>query len=242
MTHEVTLNGKAFKVERFKALKAVLAIASVTRISREVPDILARALKEYSSRNTISLTRDMARLPRWEGHGFTDEDFEAAPDGKIELPAASMSSQEQILVALPELFENARQETVRLLSILIVPNSELREADKEGGTPEVNEKLDQYKDLLLYDCDLDEVAELAAVAYEVLEDQLADKKDRLGKMVRTTARLLGRQLSTPESPTTPEEPLTSRTSSSSSPTSSTDLPTPTDGTETPLSTASAGVS
>jgi len=236
VSREVKLNGKEYPIQRFKALKAVLAIASVTRISREVPDILARALKEYSGRNTITLTREMAKLPRWQDSGFTPEDF-AANDGSIELPAASMSSQEQIMVALPELFDNARKETVRLLAILVVPNDELRAADKEGGTAEVNDLLDKYEDLLLYDCEIDEIADLVIVAYDVLDDQLSDKRDRLGKIIRTTVKMLRGQLGTRQDT---QEPTPS-TSTSDSPTSSTDLPTPTVGPVTSHSTEPAGL-
>jgi len=236
MSRQVALNGKDYPVQRFKALKAVLAIASVTRISREVPDILARALKEYSGRNTITLTREMAKLPRWQDSGFTPEDFDAN-DGRIELPAASMSSQEQIMVALPELFDNARKETVRLLAILVVPNDELRAADKEGGTAEVNDLLDKYEDLLLYDCEIDEIADLVIVAYDVLDDQLSDKRDRLGKIIRTTMKMLRGQLGTHQDT---QEPTPS-TSTSDSPTSSTDLPTPTVGPVTSRSTEPVGL-
>lgn len=248
MEKTVHIGDKDYPIQRFRGLKAILAMAAMTRIVREVPDILADVTKEYTRRHVVFVTEGMARLPRWSG--FTTEDFDTAEasTGKreIELPAP-MSPQEQLLQAMPRLLEQARKEVVRLLAILIVPNAELQEADENDRVEQV---LDQHKNLLLYEAELDELADLALAAHEVLTDQLSSRKDRLGKMVESLVNLFrwGQQAQTLTGPatTTESEPegqtTIPPTSTPDAPTSSISSESTTGGDEEKLSTASPGAS
>lgn len=241
---------REYTIQRFRGLKAILAIAALSRVAKAVPDIMADAVKEYQNRNTVRITEAMSKLPRWAG--FSKEDFDAAEvatgERIIELPMP-MDQNEQLLQALPSLLDEARREVVRLLAILIIPNSELKIADKDD---KVDEALDQYQDVLLYNAELDQLAELLIAASDVLSDQLADRKERLGKVAEPLMKFLRRNSRTPLLPSMPqtsqipsppnESESTSTTSSSSAPSSSTDSPQPTDGIETPSSMESLGVS
>jgi hypothetical protein len=244
-------NEKQYAIQRFRGFKAILAVAAVTRIGREVPDIMADAAKAYQGRNTVTVTEGMSKLPRWSG--FSTENFDAAEavSGRREIEIPSPASQnETILQSLPELLDKARVEVIRLLAILIIPNEELKTADKAD---KVEEALDAYGEILLYDAELDQLMELALVASDVLTEQLADRKDRLGKLIGPlTRRFLP---TTPASPSTPqdstsatemtettENPPMSPTSTDNVPSSSIDSPAVIIGAETKSSTVSPGVS
>lgn len=242
---------KEYTIQRFRGLKAILAMASMTRIARQVPDIMADSVKQYQERNTVVITENMARLPRWSG--FTSEDFDAAEarTGKrqIELPTP-MTVNEQVMYAMPVLFEKARKEVTRLLALLLISNGELKVADKGDA---VEEALDKYEDLLLYESELDQLVDLCFAAQDVLSEQLADRKDRLGKMMGSLwaawQNMTGMQPTTEspqELPSSPQPDMppsqTQPTSMDGSPTSSTDSEKPTDGIETQRSTESLGVS
>lgn len=243
---------KEYPIQRFRGLKAILAMASMTRIAREVPDIMADSVRAYQARNTVVITESMSRLPRWRS--FTTEDFDAAErtTGKrqIELPTP-MTSNEQVMYALPQLLEKARKEVTRLLALLLISNGELKIADKSD---KVEDALDKYEDLLLYECELDQLVDLCFAAQDVLTEQLADRKDRLGKLmgalwgtwIKSTQQTAPQE--NPALPTSPplstqeEASSTSLTSTDGAPTSSIDSDEPTDGTETQPSMASLGAS
>lgn len=243
-TYQVTVGEETYTIQRFRGLKAIMAMASMTRIAREVPDILADAVKEYSQRNTITITESMARLPRWQS--FTVEDFDKAEKdtGKreIELPTP-MTANEQTMYALPVLLEKARKEVVRLLALLIIPNAELKEADKADAVPDA---LDKYEDVLLYEAELDQLVDLALMASDVLQEQLADRKDRLGKLMKGLWSLFQRNRTTSPALPTSQQPIpdpgsTPQMLTPDAPTSSTDSEKPMDGTETQPSMESLGV-
>jgi hypothetical protein len=241
----VTLGDKQYPIQRFRGLKAILVMASVARISREVPDIMNDAIKDFQSRHTITVTEGMSRLPRFAA--FSTEDFDAAETrtGKreIEIPAV-MTNTEQFMQSLPKLLEEARTEVIRLFAILIIPQMELKAADKSGN---MEAKLDDYTDILMDDAEIDQLADLVFAARDVLSEQLGDRSERLGKMMEglmnlVTGRTTVTSQMTPVSPTIPEpsESSTPQTSSDAPPTSSTDSDASTDGVEPKPSTESPG--
>jgi hypothetical protein len=244
---EVTLGGKKYTVQRFRGLKAILVIAAITRIGRDVPDILADAAKGYYKRNTITVTEAMSYLPRWEGIPKSAFDEAETANGRreIEIPAP-VSEREQLLAALPDLLESTgRREVLRLFAILICPNSELAEADKAD---KVNEKLDEYNDLFLYEAELDELAEVAMAARSAFGQLDSTKTERLGEMVRSLIRAFNPEMASQMGMTnpTPETPAvtdsTPSTSPDDAPISSTDSESPMDGAEKTPSMASPGAS
>jgi hypothetical protein len=240
----VTVGGRNYTIERFRGLKAILMFASLSRITRDVPDLVSDAAKAYGKRNTVDITEDMARLPRWEG--FSKEDFDRAEqetgERVLHLPSTP-NGNEALLVALPDLLEStARREVVRLFAILLIPNDELRDADKSDR---VNEALDQYRDLILYEAEIDELIELGSAARLAIVQLSPAQKVRLGNMMRGLLRSLG--ISLPDSMTRSSE-QTPQTNSSTPQTltddaqiSSTDSELDTDGAETPRSTVPLGV-
>ena len=244
----VTINGTNYTIQRFRALRAVLVLASITRITQDVPDLIAKASKSYSARNTVTITEQMSKLPRWEGFSSADFDIAEQKTGKreIELPSQANGT-EALLEALPELLQStARREVVRLFAILLIPNDELRIADKNDL---VNEALDKYEDLILFEAELDELADIAAVAQESIKDLDTRRNGKVGKLAQRVLTALNPELSQRLTQSASEPVIESSETSSTEPTSVPDVPTsstpselPTDGTETPRSLASLGAS
>jgi hypothetical protein len=242
---KVTIGGKEYTIQRFRGLKAILVMASITRIGRDVPDILADAAKEYYGRNKITVTEPMSKLERWQG--FSAEDFDRAEKStgkrEIELPAP-ITAREQVMTALPALLEHARTEVIRLFAILVVPNEELMIADKADN---VNEVLDKYNDLFLYEAEVDELVDVALAAQETIMQLEDSKRERLGKLLRGLTDSMGwtQASQTPVLPSTPTEEAPTSTSPTSTPdaqTLFTDSQAPTDGAESSPSLVSPGVS
>lgn len=247
-TNTVTIDGKEYTIQRFRALRAVLVLASVTRITKDVPDLIANASKAYAERNTIAITESMSRLPRWDGFTTTDFDIAEQKTGKriIEVPNQANGT-EALLEALPELLQStARREVVRLFAILLISNDDLRKADKADR---VNEALDEYEDLILFDAELDELADIAAAAQEAIKDLDARRNGKVGKMLRRVLTTLNPELTqrlllSESVPDDSEEttPSTEPMSVPDVPTSSTPSELPMGGIETPRSTEPLGVS
>ena len=241
----VTIGGKEYTIQRFRGLKAILLFGALTRITHDVPDIVAKAAKEYSQRNTVEITEAMSRLPQWSN--FTEKDFDRAErdTGKrvVVLPNRP-NANEALMVALPDLLEStARREVIRLFAILLIPNDELREADRADR---VNEALDEYKDLILYDAELDELFDLGAAAQTAVVNLSPAQKVRLGNLLRGLTARLGITFpgsTTPSSEQTPDsQTSTPKTSTDAPQISSTDSELDTDGTETQRSSEPLGVS
>jgi hypothetical protein len=214
LPHKVQLGDTELTITRFRGLKALLASALVGRVMREVPDLQDRVTtftKKYRKENEVELTRPMAKLPRFAFFGFTEEDFAASPDGIIRLPEEPTTQQIMLAVA-PDLIDLARKELVRLLALIVIPNSELEAAD---DADDIEGALDKQGKTLIRTAEFDELLELFVVAWEVMRDQILAKKDKLGKL--TELPFLRMWLSTQEveeeTPTPPTSPPESPVSS-----------------------------
>jgi hypothetical protein len=118
---------------------------------------------------------------------------------------------------LPQILDSAEEEVTKLLALIASPDNELRQAKSESR---YEEYLDERAETLLFDAEIEQLLELAAVAGEVLTEKLQGKAQRL----RTAwGRLTGAK---PQTPATETDETSGEPSSS---TSSTDSPPPTDG-------------
>lgn len=233
----VRIGDRDVRIARFRGLKAVLAMALVARVMREVPEIQERLdeyVRGYRDKNKVVITPAMAKLPRFIALGLTPEDFQST-GGNIEFP--DEPSQQQVFVAMvPDLFDLARKELTRFIALLEIPNSELEEADDADA---VEEALDKRGKALFREGDVDELLELMVVGWEVFQEQIQSKQEKLGKL-RNLPFLRMLQFTPPETEPEPEEiqPIFPE----ESPTSSTDSEPSTDGTAEQLSMVSPGPS
>lgn len=245
---EIKIGDQVYPIRRFKGLKAALAGALMSRVMREIPDLQDRATafrKKYRESNTVLITPAIAKLPTYAGLGLTEADFRAA-GGKIEFPEEP--DQGTIMVnVFPDLFDLAQEELQKFLAIIVIPNSELEEAD---DADDVDEVLKKYGKRLMRQGDIDELLELVVIGLEVLKEQMGGKRDRLGKLqlpllawllkeeepeAQTTNGQLG------ETSPTPTETDQSQPQSSAQP-SSIDSPVDSGGTGEPSYIESPGMS
>jgi hypothetical protein len=258
---EIQIGETLYKIRRFKGLKAALAGALMSRVMRELPQLQENAQtfrKEFREKNTTVITPALAKLPRFAGLELSDADFRAS-GGKIEFPEEPDGT--AILVHIfPDMFDLASKELQKFLAVIVIPNRDLEEADDADNVDEALEKLGKR---LMREGDIDELMELVVVGMEVLKEQMASKRDRLGKLQLPFLKWMMEEEKPTEAqaeaealPTASEEPEnsglgeTSQTptettpspSPSSVPPSSSDSPSDSDGAEEPLSTPSPGTS
>lgn len=237
---KVKVGNEELTIARFRGLKAILAGALVARVMREVPEINKKAVefrKLYRDTNIVEITPGMAKLPRFEQLGLTLEDF-TANGGPIRLPM-DPEPRDIIMSIFPDLFDLARKELTKFFALLAISNADLEKADDED---QIETALEVRGKQLVRNGDIDELAELFISSWEVLKDQILQKRDRLEKL--STIPWVGTLLSTPpeERDIKIDEETTQPTSTPDQPTLSIDSPDSTDGADEKPSTESPGTS
>jgi hypothetical protein len=224
----------------------------VADIVQNVPSVTDKAnqfVKDFEANNTLTLTPAMAVLPVYVGLGLTPDDIRAEPGGTLTIPRPP-TVQQQLIHVMPELFKVAREQVTRLIGLVAIPNSELEKADDDD---QVQEASFQYGKQLLRRAYIDQAADLLVASWAVVTDQFAQREDlkvSLGELpfLRTLLSMDQNRASqsSTETPQEDEADLLAReilrTEPDDSPTSSISSPTPTAGTDAPLSTASPGAS
>lgn len=222
MSQEVRVGDSTYRVQPFNGRKAIIAGRALARIGKKVPTLLqddAAFQRSYREEHTLVITRAMAQAEPWRAAlaHMSDADWKAL-DGEIRLPQ-SPSDEERLFAVFPAIFEVAEQEVLQLLALLVVPNSELADAAREGDP---KAKLQEYAERLLDQGDIGELAEVAAVGIEELRTVFDQRGGAVGKLRTLWAR-------DPEAPAADSAQTTTSSSSEISPSGSTDSPPPTDG-------------
>jgi hypothetical protein len=216
----------------FKAKRAGAILARLGRASPELEELAATFRTRYRERNRLQITRAMAKMPRFAREDgsplFSDEDF--AGRDYVEIPAEP-DGNELLMALFPFVWEKAEPEVVQLLALVLIPNTELRQADLDD---QVDDKLRSFGTELLHEGSVEELLEAILIAGDVLREQFRGKRERLGLLMSI---LRGRQDSTE---TTEARSDSSPTRTSSETSSSTDSPPPTDGQPSTPSTGSRG--
>jgi hypothetical protein len=166
------------------------------------------------------------------GH-LSEEDW-AASGNKLRQPR-SPSAAEQFMAIFPHAVEIAENEVARLLGLIAMPNSEVRERTDngtlwDGAADAGNEMLD---------APFDELVELMVAAGEAVGEQYKRRvRERLGERLAAALELIG--LSSLVGRLREQSTTSTASASTTSPTSSTDSPSPTDGMSSEPSTEPAG--
>lgn len=264
---QVQVGETAHTIRPFTGYKAVRAGRIIARITQQYPDVLSKMesfREDYERRNHTTVTREMAKLPafsrvkRVERDGetvteqvpiYTEEDFDRAEGGVIEVPR-SPGGAEQALAAFPLVFDVAEHELRNLIGLILISNRELEEAD-EGDR--VDDALAAKGREALHTSSLEQLLELVAVAFEVVEEQFEGKLERLqgaiSGLIGQAPSLEAAEESPSPSPEQGSEEATSEgktepkaESSESERSSSTDSPPPTGGAGETPSTEPVGAS
>ena len=137
----------------------------------------------------------------------------------------------------PDIYELAEKELLIFLALITISDSELEMAD---SSDQIDEVLTKRGKELLNKGYIDEILELCVVGWEVLQDQIMRKRDRLGKLEGIP--ILGTWLSTPSQSSQDDPSETPPISTDESPILSTDSPDSTDGADEKSFTESPGES
>lgn len=219
---DVRIGDASYPIGRLTAFKVIRIGGELTELMNAVPELATRVsayTAEYREHNVLRLSRAAAEL-RYDAEELariSDEAW-AQSDGQLVLPA-SPSGVEIAGQVFPYVFNEAYDRVLRILTLLITPNSELKEADDNGSIDSV---LDGKKRVLLH-ADASEVLDVLVVAGEVIEQQFSGQ---MGK-IRAALASFGIAQAMTESDSTPQTPK---------PESSTDSPPDTGGPEDGFST------
>lgn len=225
---EVLIGDRREAVAPFTGFKVTRATRLVATIAKAYPSIIedvATFTRDYEAQNSLRITPDMAKMPRFARWKLTQKDF--AEKGYLEIPQ-SPSSREQMFVALPKAIDAAEAEVGQLLALLIAPNSELLEADDAGGDEAVDEYLRKKGRALMHRAEFPQLIALAVAGVEVFGEQFRSQEEAAGK-------LRGAIVGAPQQ-------TSSSASDASEQDSSSDSDAPTDGQGAKSSTASATAS
>lgn len=236
----VKAGDRTYDIQPFRGLKALEAAELVARIMDAVPGLMTEVSefsREYAEKNAERITVDEVRyqIAQWDARRLSGEEipktawevlYESGAfndRGFIQTPKAP-SPFEQVGAVFPKVIKGAKEDTLRLLALVLIPNGNLKDADKADR---IDEELYDLGRELLYEADLTELVEIVVVGIEVLQEQLAPAQASVGKLTRL---LRGRQNGSSQEN---EEPQ--------SQTSSTDSPKRTAGRAKKSSTESVGV-
>lgn len=179
---EVQIGDRTEAIAPFTGFKVTRATRLVGTIAKAYPSIIedvAQFTRQYESSNAVRVTPDMAKMPRFKRWNLSAKDF--GEKGYLEIPQ-SPSSREQMFVALPKAIEAAESEVGQLLALLIAPNSELLEADDEGGDEAVDAYLKKKGRALMHRAEFPQLIALAVAGVEVFGEQFRSQEEAAGKL------------------------------------------------------------
>lgn len=247
---ELRLGDRVIRVEPFSGRKALRALKLLRGVTDEIPKIIEEwgaFVRAYEDGNSITVSRSTAlaqfpplyaidpdtgqRLATSDGdlvmlragryEHLTEADWEAS-DHQVTLPR-SPSMGEQIAAIFPMAFDLAETEVKRLLALIAMPESEVRE--RRG---DLDDALDTAAEEIL-DAPFDDLVELMVLGGEALDEQYRRKAAKLGDRLGNMARLIGLKIKMPDEPLPQEE---TGISSTGKPPSFTSSGEPTDGAPT----------
>jgi hypothetical protein len=249
VARSVQVGSREYRVQPFNGRKAILAARMISRLSKKVPEALhedAAFSRRYADENAITVTRsDALAIPEWRERlaDMTEADWDAI-GGEIKL-RATVPAETRLMAAFPLLFEQAEEDVLQLLALLVIPNGDLRDAAAGG---DVKLALKDWSDELLDEGSIGELTEVIVAGLDELRSAFEGHQDAVGKLRRLWATRMDEPISESESEpqTSPSEEATTPIATSDlSPTSQPspiDSPAPTDGEASDLSTASASAS
>jgi hypothetical protein len=233
-TTTVTVGEREYVLRPFRGLKALSLMTSIGGLMKTLPDLqdqIAEAQRRHRDQNMIDIPRAAFELRYPEDAKNVSQEAWDQSGGSVRLPDpdAQLGWEQILLSVLPTIMDEARDQVLTVMALVVIPDRELQAADEED---KVTEALAAVSKQLLYEGTLDELAELALRSVELVKEQFQGK---VGELIEQVGNLFGAEeteaeeikIGTVETPETSNE------------TSSTPSPAPTDGPE-PMSSEPAG--
>jgi hypothetical protein len=222
-TTTVTVGEREFVLRPFRGLKALSLMTSIGGLMKTLPDLqdqIAEVSRKHREANMIDIPRAAFELRYPEDAKNVSQEAWDSSGGVVRLPDpdATLGWEQIMLSVLPTVMEQARDQVLTVLALVVIPDRDLQAADEEDRVPEALATISKQ---LLYEGTLDELAELTLASVELVKGQFQGKVrelvDQVGEMFGSETEEEEIKVGTVETPETPSE------------TSSTPSPPPTAG-------------
>jgi hypothetical protein len=214
---DVKIGGNAATISKLNGYKAAEALGIISDITEQTPTLLhdlADFTRTYEMENAQRMPRAAAEAKFPQQAKNVSEEAWQASGNELVVPTPP-GGEEQIAFALPKVYKVARESLIDLLALLLASNAELEAADGEGRELYGKEgALGEWRRKLLHEASLEELVEVAALAGDVLRDQLkAIDGGQLGKLLEVFG--IGGQKTTASASPAPPAPSASEPASAS---------------------------
>lgn len=245
---EARIGDRTIEVRPFKAYKATLALEYLGEIGNAFPGIvqeLALFDREYAKANAIEIPRATFEWRYPDDAKRVSEEAWQQSGGRVIMPAEP-SGWEQFMHMFPKVYGEARQHVIDLITVVVIPDSDFEKWDAEGGEEQVDVEVQARRKTLLHEAELDQLVDLLAVTWEVLQKQFEGKAEAIRTGLRSVAGSLGVEIKedgtvakseTEEQTDDPDRESPASEEPTSESDSSTGSPPPMAGAETESSTA-----
>jgi hypothetical protein len=221
-TTTVTVGEREYVLRPFRGLKAISLMSAIGGLMKTLPDLqdqIAEVSRKHRDQNMIDIPRAAFELRYPEDAKNVSQEAWDSSGGVVRLPDpdASLGWEQIMLSVLPTVMDQARDQVLQVMALVVIPDRELQDADEADNVPE---ELAAISKQLLYDGTLDELAELALASVELVKGQFQGK---VRELVDQVSEMFG---GTEEES---QEEIKIGTVETPSETSSTPSPPPTDG-------------
>jgi hypothetical protein len=219
-TTTVTVGEREFVLRPFRGLKALSLMTSIGGLMKTLPDLqdqIAEVSRKHREANMIDIPRAAFELRYPEDAKNVSQEAWDSSGGVVRLPDpdATLGWEQIMLSVLPTVMEQARDQVLTVLALVVIPDRDLQAADEEDR---VEEALGTISKQLLYEGTLDELAELTLASVELVKGQFQGK---VRELVDQVSQVFGTE--------EPEEEIRIGTVETPNETSSTPSPPPTAG-------------
>lgn len=181
----VTVGEREYVLRPFRGLKALTLMTSIGGLMKTLPDLqdqIAEVSRKHRDQNMVNIPRAAFELRYPEEAKNVSQEAWDSSDGVVRLPDpdASLGWEQIMLSVLPTVMDQAREQALNVLALVVIPDIDLQAADE---VDQVQEKLAEISKQLLYGGTLDELAELALASVELVKDQFQGKVRELVEQV-----------------------------------------------------------
>jgi hypothetical protein len=228
---EVRVGDEHYVLRPFRGLKAVLVLERVTKLLEVLPEIQAEARTEFRRQrdeNVIEIDRAVFEFRYPEDAKAISETAWQEAGQKIRLPDdMPFDTAAVVMAVLPKVLKFARTDVMEVLSLVVLKDKDLQDADQDGT---IEELISEQAKKLLYDGTLEELADLAVAAFAQIQELSTGK---VRELLEQATSLLTPDLDDDPLPIEEDQETMSREDSNE--TSSISSPESTDGPESRLS-------
>jgi hypothetical protein len=161
----------------------------LSNVGKGAPDLqrrLAQFVRDYERDNAVQMDRHTAlvRAPKRVKH-LSESDWKQMGQ-KVTLPV-SPTGTEQLLAMAPYVFDEAREQALEVVALLMVPDEVMERPD------EIERQIEANKQVLRYKAKPSQLVRLLSECTDIVHEVMEHEKDAVGKLRRFWESLVRRQ-------------------------------------------------